>query len=329
MPSFSARAFCVGSPAFDRNRLMFLPNAMAPDYNGSGSRRSCGGGPAPARLSKRAGKADKERKGDRNDEMHYNRAGSTGAGGDLANALKRIRRRLAGKRWEMDGSGRIRCEILPPAVGHPRRVCCPLGMLAADASHARLDRVLRERANTEWRAMVETYVEMELRTRTDALRQQPDRLHRKEHAEQNLVRLGIGLAVTTMPSNQASESILAMAPGTVQLLSEAADHPDTQAGILLTRALRAESNTLAEDFRTHYRQSVDRAALAFRAASAVQRRRLRSVGIDDHDANERGTTGRGFPGGSGLPAAAIRFGAGLWSMVRANPRKRKESSRPG
>ncbi len=253
--------------------------------------------------------------------MHYIRTGSAGAEGNLGNALRRIRRRLAGKRWEMDGSGRLRCEILPPAAGYPRRVCCPLGMLAADASHARQDRILRDRANAEWRAIVETYVEMELRTHADALRQQPARSHRKEYAERNLVRLGIGLAVTTMPSNQASESILAMAPATVRLLSEAADHPDTHAGILLTRALRAESNTLAEDFRTHFRQSVDNAALASRAAGAARQHRLRSANVDDHDANERRAIGRGFPGGRGLPAAAISFGAGLWSMVRANPQK--------
>lgn len=247
--------------------------------------------------------------------MHYIGTAVASADGHLTNALKRIKRRLAGKRWEMDGGGRIRCEILPRAGGYPRRTCCPLGMLAAEAPHARLDRTLRDRTNAEWRAAVESFVNIELRNHVRELRQQSDRPPGREYKEQDLVRLGVCLAVCTTPSDHASESILAMAPATIQLLSEATDHPDTYAGILLTRALRAESNTLADDFRAHFRQTVEEAAASSRAANAIHLRRLKGPAVDIVEESEGGRTSRKAPGRAGLPAAAIRFGAGLWKML--------------
>lgn len=247
--------------------------------------------------------------------MHYMTGRVASADGQLTNALKRIRRRLARRPWEMDGGGRIRCELLPPVAGHPRRMCCPLGMLAAEAPHARLDRTLRDRTNAEWRAAVVAFVDLELRNHTLALRQQPDRQVQREYTERDLVRLGVGLAVSTTPSDRVCASILAMEPATIQLLSEATDCPDTHAGILLVRALRTEGNTLAEDFRTHFRKTVEEAAAAWRTAAAIQRRRLQRPRVDVQDESERGSTSRRAQGGAGLSAAAISFGAGVWRIL--------------
>ena len=246
--------------------------------------------------------------------MHYTGTVGASAAGHLSNALKRIRRRLAGKRWEMDGAGRIRCEILPRAGGHPRRTCCPLGMLAAEAPRARLDRTLRDRTNADWTAAVEAFVNIELRSHVRELRRQSDGPPGREYTERELVRVGVGLAVCTAPWDHASEGILAMVPATIRLLSEATDHPDTYAGILLTRALRADGNTLAEDFRAHFRQTVEEAAVSSRAAHAIHLRRLKRLAVDI-DEREGGTAGLEAPGRASLSVAASRFGAGLRKML--------------
>lgn len=205
--------------------------------------------------------------------------------GNLTKALKRIRRRLATKRWEIDGNGRIRCELLPRVENHPRRMCSPLGMLAVETPRTRLDRTLLERGNARWKTMVESFVDFEIRDHIHALVNQADRSHRKEYMEEDLVRLGIGLAVTTTPSDRASESILAMEPTTIRVLSDAAHHPDSHVGILLTRALTTESNSLAQDFREHFRQTIEEAVTVSHRANAINRRRLRRLIVDDQNGN--------------------------------------------
>ena len=237
----------------------------------------------------------------------------------LTRALKRIRRRLAGRRWEMDCSGRIRCELLPPVEGHPRRVCCPLGMLAAGAPRTRLDRTLQERTNADWKTTVAAFVDIEVRGHAHALGKQSERLRHEAYAERDLVRLGVGLAVSTTPSDPASERILAMEAATIQVLSEAADHPNSQTGILLTRSLCTESNALAEDFRNHFQRTVAEAAAVFRAASAVTQRRIREARADVH--NEDGRLDR--HAAATEPAEKARgpvfsFGVGLWRMLSRN-----------
>ena len=240
----------------------------------------------------------------------------------LTRALKRIRRRLAGRRWEMDGSGRIRCELLPSVEGHPRRMCCPLGMLAAEAPRTRLDRTLHERTNADWKATVAAFVDLEIRGHAHALGKQPERLQHEAFAEWDLVRLGIGLAVSTTPSDPESESILAMEGATIQVLSEAADHPDSPAGILLTRSLSTESNTLAEDFQKHFQRTVAEAAAVFRAANAITQRRTREARADVH--NEDGRLDRNAAAREPAEQArgpVISFGVGLWRMLsRKSPR---------
>ena len=238
---------------------------------------------------------------------------------DLTRALKRIRRRLAGRCWEMDGSGRIRCELLPSVEGHPRRMCCPLGMLAAEAPRARLDRTLHERTNPDWKTTVAAFVDLEIRGHVQALAKHPKRLQHAAYAEWDLVRLGVALAVNTIPSDPTSERILAMEAATIRVLSEAADHPNSQTGILLTRSLSTESNTLAEDFRKHFRRTVAEAAAVFRAASAITRRRTREARADVH--NEDGRLGRHAAAREPAEQAqgpVISFGVGLWRMFRRN-----------
>ena len=210
---------------------------------------------------------------------------SIAADGNLTRALRRIRRRLATKRWEIDNNGRIRCELLPPVKGHPRRMCSPLGMLAIETPQTRLNQTLLEHPNANWKAMVKSFVDFEIRDHVHALVNQPDRLQRREYTEEDLVRLGVGLAVTTTPSDRASESILAMEPATIRILSDAAHHPNSHVGILLTRALRTESNTLARDFREHFRQTVEEAAAASHSANAINRHRLRRLRADAKNGN--------------------------------------------
>ena len=236
----------------------------------------------PYPLSKPVDNAENKTQGAGITTMYYV---STAVDGNLTKALKRIRRRLATKRWEIDGNGRIRCELLPPVENHPRRMCSPLGMLAVDAPGTRLYRTLLEPSNAKWKTIVESFVDFEIRDHIHALANQADRSHRREYMEQDLVRLAIGLAVTTAPSDRASESILAMEPATIRILSDAAHHPNSHAGILLTRALRTESNTLAQDFREHFRQTVEEAAAASHSANAINRHRLRRLTADAKNGN--------------------------------------------
>lgn len=247
--------------------------------------------------------------------MHYIED-SAATDQDLIRALRRIRRRLAARRWVLDGSGRIRCELLPPVDGYPRRMCCPLGMLAAEAPRTRLDRTLQERENADWKAAVTSFVDLEIRPHVQALARKPGRLRREEHAERGLVRLGVALAVSTMPSDPASESILALEAATVRLLSEASERPDSRAGILLARSLRTEGNTLAEDYRERFRRTLAEAAAVSRAARAVIRRRIRELGSDADD----GRGGLAPDAAARTPAAPARdavlgFGAGLWRIL--------------
>ena len=237
----------------------------------------------------------------------------------LTRALKRIRRRLAGRRWEMDGSGRIRCELLPSVEGHPRRMCCPLGMLAAGAPRTRLDRALHERTNEDWKTTVAAFVDLEIRGHAHALGKQPERLQHEAYTEWDLVRLGVGLAVSTLPSDPVSERILAMEAATIQVLSEASDHPHSQTGILLTRSLSTESNTLAEDFQKHFQRTVVEAAAVFRAASAITQRRTRDARADLR--SEDGRLDRHAAAREPAEQAqgpVIRLGVGLLRMLGRN-----------
>lgn len=235
--------------------------------------------------------------------------------GNLTKALRRIRRRLATKRWEIDGNGRIRCELLPRVEHHPRRMCSPLGMLAVETPRTRLARTLHEAANAKWKTMVESFVDLEIRDHIHALVNQADRSQSREYVEEDLVRLGIGLAVTTTPSDRAAESILAMEPATIRILSDAAHHPNSHVGILLTRALRAESNTLAQDFREHFRQTVEEAAAASHSANAINRHRLRRLSADA----KSGSTGIDRTASAGERTAPVRDGVrrGMRHLRRA------------
>lgn len=304
-----------------------------------------------ARLSRPVANADKKDQGGSSGGMNH-RGNRIVADGDLTRALRRIRRRLSERRWEIDASGRIRCELLPGVEGHPARMCCPLGMLAAEAPRTRLERALGEPANAEWKAFVEALVDLEVRDHARALRKLQDPPHAGPYAERDLWRFGAGLAVSTMPTDRVSESILAMAPATIRVLSDASDHPRSEAGILLTRSLSTGSNALAEDFREHFRQTVEDAAAASRAAARgrvressadvrnegdgadrapaeKQPEQARRAGSDGVRRRQRTRLALARRIGNGIgfiarvPAAAISFGVGLWRTLGGNSGRTK------
>ena len=161
-------------------------------------------------------------------------------------AIKTLSHKLKDHCWGMD-NGTIRCSAITDTEGHAEVALCPLAMAVTFTGTDRIEKLLDDPEH-------ESFAEL-VRSARPGIREQlrlEDPGADPEILDLNATAYAAATVVHDGPQQPPAEALLDLDADALRAISSGADHPDSEVGRALVRALDSESNELRREYEAAF-----------------------------------------------------------------------------
>ena len=164
----------------------------------------------------------------------------------IRTAIDTLGSKLKDYYWGLYG-GTIRCAAIADTDGHAELTLCPLAMAVTHAGAGRIEKVLDDPEHGAFAELV--------RNAQPDIREQLER--EDPEADPEALDLDATLYATASvvhdgPQQAPAKELLDLDGDTLRAISDGADHPDSEAGHALVRALDSGGNELRREYEAVY-----------------------------------------------------------------------------